>query len=761
MTAELAAISYTDELTFMDAVSALLHEAQRERGATSVYLASGGHAFTAELAGIRVMADNRLAQLLELEQTMTFVDGEGTRTARRLLQELAVIRVSVDRCSIGTTDAINYYDQLNLAYLDVVDTMISTAPSTRLRTLLVGHLALMRAKDLTGMERAVMSWVIGADSFDSGAALSLVSLLAAQESLLRIFDQSASERVRAQMAQLRSHPAVVKSVEMEMVVLRNGRGDFGIKPGDWFLASTQRIDLLRQVERRHLKEIRALDLADATEGDDAIEEALEGALQAMREIHQLVDEVDSGESNLRELVRGHETALDRAGFELAAAQRTARALAKLATTDPLTGLPNRSVIDDLIVAALDRYADATGTIALLTIDVDHFKTFNDSLGHAAGDTILRHVATRLRKSLRPGDIVARMGGDEFLIIADPIDDEYDAMTLARRLLEEIAEPVIIGGRELQVALSIGVAVAVGHPSAERLIGNSDLALYKAKREGRSRVALFDQSLREEADLRHEVGQGLRTALETGAIVPWYQPIIDLETGYPMAVEALARWIGPDGVRPAGEWISAAAVEGLLPAVSERVVDSALRQAPIIGEARPSVSVNVVAANLVAPGFAGWLERVLDHGDLEPTDVWVEITEQTAVDDPRAIVALSELRKLGCSIALDDFGTGFSALASLRELPIDIVKLDRSFLAGLVEDRQTQSIMASVFSIISTLGLRAVAEGVETKEELDMLRELGCDMAQGFVIGRPAPDMAGFDLDAWRSEAADSRSRSRF
>ena len=215
-------------------------------------------------------------------------------------------------------------------------------------------------------------------------------------------------------------------------------------------------------------------------------------------------------------------------------------MAHQATTNPVTGLANRSVTSDLIAAALDRCSDAKPTIALLMIDVDHFKTFNDSLGHTAGDTILRHVATRLRGSLRSGDTVVHMGGDEFLVVAEPIEDEFDAVKLARRLLTEIGEPMVIGRHRLQISLSIGVAVAdESVPDANTLIGNSDLALHRAKAEGRGRVALFDDTLRGEAEARHEVGQGLRSALERGEIVPWYQPIVDLETGYPIAVDPVS------------------------------------------------------------------------------------------------------------------------------------------------------------------------------------------------------------------------------
>lgn len=737
MHSEASVPSFSAELHYIEAVAALLHETQLERGATSVYLTSQGTTFNEEVAGIRMMTDERLAELLESDRAVAFRNRQGIELAR----ELPTVRLSVDCGAISSADVINYFAGLNLAFLDTVDALICDAPSAGLRTSLVGHLALMRAKELTGMERVVISRAIGEGHLDQGTNLSVVSLLAAQESLLRIFDQATSDRIRTQMAQLATHPVVEQCSEMEMAVLRNGVGASDIELADWFLASTQRIDLMRQVERRNLREIHHAELeAAATDSDSELEEALAGARKAMREIHGLLKRIESGDASLRQLVRGEETALDRAGFELAAAQRTAQAMAHQATTNPVTGLANRSVTSDLIAAALDRCADAKPTIALLMIDVDHFKTFNDSLGHTAGDTILRHVATRLRGSLRSGDTVVHMGGDEFLVVAEPIEDEFDAVKLARRLLTEIGEPIVIGRHRLQISLSIGVAVAdESVPDANTLIGNSDLALHRAKAEGRGRVALFDDTLRGEAEARHEVGQGLRSALERGEIVPWYQPIVDLETGYPIAIEALARWVGPDGVRPASEWIDAAEAEGLLPALSERMIDVALRQSVQIGSARPAISINVVAANLITPDFATWVLDVLDAGDLTPHDVWIEITEQTAVDDSRATDILHELRAAGCSIALDDFGTGFSALASLRDLPIDIVKLDRGFLAGLTEDRQTRAILSSVTDVIRTLGLRSVAEGVETTDELDILRQLEVDMAQGFVICRPTPD----------------------
>lgn len=320
MHSEASVPSFNAELHYIEAVAALLHETQLERGATSVYLTSQGTTFNEEVAGIRMMTDERLAELLESDRAVAFRNRQGIELAR----ELPTVRLSVDCGAISSADVINYFAGLNLAFLDTVDALICDAPSAGLRTSLVGHLALMRGKELTGMERVAISRAIGEGHLDQGTNLSVVSLLAAQESLLRIFDQATSDRIRTQMAQLATHPVVEQCSEMEMAVLRNGVGASDIELADWFLASTQRIDLMRQVERRNLREIHHVELeAAATDTDSELEEALTGARKAMREIHGLLKRIESGDASLRQLVRGEETALDRAGFELAAAQRTA------------------------------------------------------------------------------------------------------------------------------------------------------------------------------------------------------------------------------------------------------------------------------------------------------------------------------------------------------------------------------------------------------------------------------------------------------
>lgn len=730
------------------AVSDLLHETQKERGASSVFLASHGTTFGDELAGIRELTDAARATFLELDAAGEVRCGGDYDDAHQLLAELDAMRVGIDDGASTAASAIEYFNDLNQALLVSVGNLIQHAPTTLIRTRLVGLLALMRAKELMGMERAVMARVIGEDRFDNAMNLWVVSLLSAQESLLRIFDQSASEDLQRELTRIQAHPAVQRTTRMETDVLVNGVGDFRMDSREWFLAMTQRIDLLQNVEHRLFAELESID-ADSDDTDGAVDEALGLAVEAMREIRGLVDAVRNGESSLRELIRGRQAALDSAGKQLAAAQKTAREMAALAISDALTGLPNRALTDNLIGDALARSEGLPSTVAVMTIDLDHFKIINDSLGHAVGDALLRHLASRLRRAMRPCDTVARVGGDEFLVIAEPVASVDEARVLAEEILAIGAEPFSIDGRELQISLSIGVAVADGPTTPAELTGDSDIAAYRSKALGRGRVELFDEELRRRIMRRHETGQGLRLGIERGEIVPWFQPIIDLETGYPIALEALARWEAPDGVRPAGAWIEAAEDEGLMPTLSERVLQQSMRHRLSIGDAHPAVSVNVVAANLVSPGFSASVEDLLDECRMDPGDLWIEITEQTAVADERAVDTLERLRRLGCTIALDDFGSGFSALSVLRELPIDVVKLDRAFVGELANDRQTRTIIESILRILNTLGLRSVAEGVESQAELEILRELGCDMAQGYAIGRPAPDAS-----TWHFEVLD-------
>ena len=412
-------------------------------------------------------------------------------------------------------------------------------------------------------------------------------------------------------------------------------------------------------------------------------------------------------------------------------------LRHIAVTDPLTGLPNRSTATDLIAASLQRSRVYGASIAVLNLDIDNFKVVNDSLGHDAGDHLIQAIAHRLQGAIRSHDIIIRLGGDEFLVIAEGIEGRSTALDIGQRLLDELQTPFDLGDGSVSINASIGVAFARRDHSPADLLRDSDTAAFRAKDLGRGRVEFFDEPLRAGIVQRHEVEQNLHAAIEAGQIEPWFQPIVDVGSGRTIAVEALARWRTADGVKGAGEFIPAAEAAGLLPAIGDVMTRTGFQRRPSSKLSHPAVTVNFAADHLARPGLPSDIDELLHDVGARPSELWVEVTEQVAVSHPMARSNLLELRQLGCVIALDDFGAGFSALSMLKDLPIDVVKLDGSFVKDLASNTQTEVIVESVLRIARTLGLRVIAEGVEELDQLDALIRLGCDMVQGFGLERPA------------------------
>ncbi|MFB9359875.1 putative bifunctional diguanylate cyclase/phosphodiesterase [Actinoplanes nipponensis] len=413
-------------------------------------------------------------------------------------------------------------------------------------------------------------------------------------------------------------------------------------------------------------------------------------------------------------------------------------MSHLALHDPLTGLPNRLYLDRELREHLRRGDPG----CLLLLDVDGFKHINESLGHPIGDALLVAVAQRLRETVGPGALLARLGGDEFAVLLP----DAEAATVARRcadILAGVRLPADIHGHRLHVTISIGVRRLAGPAAGTDALSDADLALYEAKAAGRDRAVTYDAGLRERQLERTELIERLRDALTAGQFSVYYQPIVSLGAGGFDAVEALVRWfpapgevIGPDRFIPAAE------DSGLIVALGEWVLRQACRDAA--GWHRQhgtAVTVNVSPRQLMEPDYAMTVRRALRDAGLPPTALILEITEGMLVgaanQDDRTIAHLSALRREGVRVAVDDFGTGYSSLAYLRDLPIDILKIDRSFLpdgAGPA-DRQV-SFVRTIVDLAHNLGLAAVAEGVETPAQVDLLRGLGCDKGQGFHFGRP-------------------------
>ncbi|HUC13552.1 MAG TPA: EAL domain-containing protein [Acidimicrobiales bacterium] len=418
--------------------------------------------------------------------------------------------------------------------------------------------------------------------------------------------------------------------------------------------------------------------------------------------------------------------------------RTA-ALELRATTDPLTGVANRTVLMDRLHQGLRRLGRSQGMLAVLYLDLDHFKVINDSLGHRIGDDVLLKIAERLTHHLRPADTLARLGGDEFVLVAEGVTDEAAAITLANRIIEDGRKPFNLDGDEFSCTMSIGVAcTADSRRSGVELLSEADMALYRAKDKGRDRVAVFDEELRTTAVDRMVTERMLRRALDEDRIVVEYQPIVDIRSGYPVGAEALVRIREADnGLRLPGSFLGVAEETGLLIPIDEVVLADAVKQAGAwrdrLGPRFGGVAVNVTARHLADVDFR---QAIVDHlkaNGVPPSDLQVEVTEQVLMEASNsAMTGLRSLRALGVKIGLDDFGMGYSSLAYLRQFPLDFVKIDKSFIDGLVIDQRDRAVVSAIIVVAHALDLTVVAEGVEQASQREVLIDLGCDRAQGFL-----------------------------
>ncbi len=412
--------------------------------------------------------------------------------------------------------------------------------------------------------------------------------------------------------------------------------------------------------------------------------------------------------------------------------------------DPLTGLPNRSYLRDRI----DRVLTSTRTesrpcCALLYLDVDRFKIINDSLGHLAGDEVLKEVATRLSDCVRHPDLVARLSGDEFAILLELVDQPADANAVAQRVMDALAVPMPVGGKELQVTASIGIAIGDGHYlGADDVLRDADIALYRAKELGRKRYQLFDETLAKNVvDVLTLEGE-LRAALKHDQFEPYFQSICRLSDGQVVGYEALIRWNHPQrGVLLPEDFLKIAEDSGLIEAIDWRMFELSCEQLRRQDRVDTFMTINVSALHLRHDDFDARLIQVLERTGLPPSQLVVEVTEGALLDNPERVRAMLErLRARGIGAALDDFGTGYSSLSYLHSLPLRILKIDRAFVQELDKGANTSSttVVAAVLALARALGIEVVAEGIETEVQYAALQAMGCCMGQGYWIGRPAP-----------------------
>ena len=432
-------------------------------------------------------------------------------------------------------------------------------------------------------------------------------------------------------------------------------------------------------------------------------------------------------------------------------------LARQAFHDSLTGLPNRALFSDRVTHALERVGRTTRSVAVLFIDVDDFKTVNDSLGHSTGDELLVALGGRLRGCLRAADTGARLGGDEFGVLLEDVSGVDAAVEVAERILEALRRPVVLTDAELLVRASIGIVIGRGGQTSGDLLRNADVAMYKGKRQGGNCYEVFEPAMHAAALARLELKADLERAMGNHEFHLVYQPIVELGNGSVVGLEALLRWTHPTrGAISPVEFIPLAEETGLIPEIGRWALERACEQTVVWQGALPptsrlSISVNLAGRQLQSSGLIGEVTDVLERTGIDPRDLMLEITESTLMDEVDLVATrLAELKRLGVRIAVDDFGTGFSSLSYLQRFPVDVLKIAKGFVDEIATEQRDARLVEAVIKIAGSLDLRTVAEGIELEEQRARLHELGCMLGQGYLFAKPmlpeaVPDLLGSQL----------------
>ena len=519
--------------------------------------------------------------------------------------------------------------------------------------------------------------------------------------------------------------------------------------------SSEELKLTSPMEQIHPEDrqrvMAAADKARSTGGGERLEYRMRHKDGAWRILESVATTIRDERGQTEKLVIVNRDITER--------KRAEETVAHNALHDALTNLPNRTLFLHRVRHALALSQRHTSfKFAVLFIDIDEFKVFNDSLGHAAGDDLLKQIANRLSASIRGVDMisrsgrledassfvsVARLGGDEFTILLEEIRDCGDAIRVAERLLERLSIPFAVEGQEVVMTASIGIAFcATSYINPEELVRDAEIAMHRAKREGKARSQVFDAAMHTVAVKRLRLETDLRRALELGEFRVHYQPILSLESGNIVGFEALSRWQRPEGMLSPAHFIQTAEETGIILPMNRLLLREACLQLRTWHSQFPcdpplTISVNITPKEFAQPDLASQIKAILVEVGIHPSGIDVEITENIAMADPqRSSLVLSELKALGVHISIDDFGTGYSSLSRLQAFPVDTLKIDRTFISKIDTDSETREIVRIIIMLAHNLGLKVVAEGAETAEQVTVLKMLKCEFVQGYFFARP-------------------------
>jgi PAS domain S-box-containing protein len=581
-----------------------------------------------------------------------------------------------------------------------------------------------------------------------------------------VYQQLQLQRIRRELTQRNQLFEVITENAADMIAVIDGAGNrlYNSPAYQKVLGySSEELKLTSSVEQIHPEDqqrvLEAAEKARLTGRGERLEYRIRHKDKTWRILESVATAIPNEKGQIEKLVIVNRDITER--------KRAEEMLVHNALHDTLTNLPNRTLFLDRVRHVLTLFQrHQSYKFAVLFIDLDEFKVFNDSLGHAAGDALLIQIARRLSGSIRGVDTIsrsvltqdtssvtseaslARMGGDEFTILLEGLKDCGDAIRVAERIQERLAIPFVVEGHELVANASIGIAFcATSYINSEDLVRDAEIAMYRAKRDGKARCQVFDNAMHASAVKRLRLETDLRRALELGEFRVHYQPIVSLHTGTITGFEALTRWQRPEGILAPIEFIAVAEEIGLIIPMNRQLLREACQHLRSWQSEFPScppltMSVNITSREFAQPDLASEIRKALEETGVDPGCVQLEIVERIAMGDAeKSGHVLSRLKALGVRLSIDDFGTGYSSLSRLRRIPVDTLKIDRAFISSINSDPESREIVRIIIMLAHNLGLKVVAEGTETQEHINLLKQLNCEMAQGYFFSRPADDQA--------------------